>query len=423
MLSPVTPVVSFTSFSMDPLSCVASVLAIVGAANVVLRSIERLRASIRAPEAIDALINEVQALRALLRDAGEVQELLKQASFLSNSLEVVDPLKATRNSAIAFYLMQAGRKLDELDEIINKKLMKGSGKGISRSKRIRLQWLRNQSHVEVLQTHLRSINNNLTTCLTVMAISGQVHLQISVQEVAQMTKKISGDRNQLNSAISSRLSVQGDQLSQLSKQILQLQTSNEKQQIAPARVEESRGRLNSGKEQTDDTGITRYTACSLEGALKVKTSISNLDQYNRSGTCCCYPRRRIQIVNVLSSLVGSMCISYLGRQISQPCEQCLCKTKLPVRLNISYYFPRWLLAMVVNVFLSFDPAGSPSVSLQMPRIRPDTSKIFHLATAGDIGGMQSMFTRGLASPNDVSYTFGYSVLHVSVSHANTTAMH
>ena len=398
---------------MDPLSGVASVLAIAGAANVVLRSIERLRISVRAPEAIDALIYEVQALRALLRDAGEAQELLKQASLLFNSLEVVDPLKVTRNSAFTFYLVQAGRKLDELDEIINKKLMKGSWKGISKSKRIRLQWLRNQSHVEVLQTHLRSINSNLTTCLTAMAISGQMHLQISVQEVAQVTDKISGDRAQLNSAISSRLSVQGDQLSQLSKQILQLQTSNKKQQIAPAQVEESRGSLISGKEQTDNTGITRYTACNLEGALKVKTSINNLDRYNKSGTCCCYPRRRIQIANVLSSLVGSMCISYLGGQMSQPCEQCICRTKLPVRLNISYYFPRWFLAMVVNIFLSFDRAGSPSVSLQMPRIRPDTSKIFHLATAGDIGGMQSMFTRGLASPNDVSYTFGYSVLHVS----------
>ena len=67
---------------MDPLSSVASVLAIAGAANVVLRSIERLRNSVRAPEAIDALVHEVQALRALLRDAAEAQELLKQASLL-----------------------------------------------------------------------------------------------------------------------------------------------------------------------------------------------------------------------------------------------------------------------------------------------------------------------------------------------------
>lgn len=408
---------------MEPLSGIASVLAIAGTANVVLRSIERLRTSIRAPEAIDALVYEVQALRALLRDVSEAHELLKQASLRLNSLEVVDPLKVTRNSAIAFYLVQAGRKLDELDEIINKKSTKGSWNGSSRSKRVRLQWLRNQSHVEILQTHLRSINNNLTTCLTAMAISGQLHLQVSVQEVAQVTDKISGDRNRLNSAICSRLSVQGDQLSQLSKQILQTRTSNKKQQSTPAQDEELGGSLIPGTEQIDNTGITRYTACSLEGAIKVKTSNNNLDQYSRSSTCRCYPRRRIHITNVLSSLIGSMCITWLGGPISRPCEQCRCRAKLPVTFNMSYYFPRWLLAMVVNVFLSFDRAGSPSVSLQMPRIRPDTSKIFHLATAGDIGGMQSMFERGLASPNDVSYTFGYSVLHVGISHNQTTAIH
>ena len=66
---------------MDPLSSAASVIAIIGAANVVLRSIDRLRSLIKAPEAIDALIHEVQALRALLRDVGEAQELLKQASL------------------------------------------------------------------------------------------------------------------------------------------------------------------------------------------------------------------------------------------------------------------------------------------------------------------------------------------------------
>ena len=408
---------------MDPLSGVASILAIAGAANVVLRSIERIRTSVRAPEAIEALVHEVQALRALLSDAGEVQGLLKQVSLLLNSLEVVDPAKVTRNSAIAFYLVQAGRKLDELDEVINKKLIKGSWKGTSRSKRIRLQWLRYQSHVEVLQTELRSINNGLTTCLTTMAISGQVQLQISVQEVAQATDKISGDRTQLNNAICSRLSVQEDQLLQLSKQISQLQKSNENQQSTAKRVEESRGGLILGKEKTDNTDIARYTACGLEGAVKVKTSINNLVRYSTSSKCCCYPRRRVQISNALSFLIGSVCISYLGGQISQPCEQSLCRTKLPIRLNINYYFPRWFLAMVVNIFLSFDPAGSPSVSLQIPRIRPDTSKIFHLATAGDIEGMKSMFERGLASPNDVSYTFGYSVLHVSVCHNNTTAIH
>ena len=79
----------------------------------------------------------------------------------------------------------------------------------------------------------------------------------------------------------------------------------------------------------------------------------------------------------------------------------------------------------MNAFLSFelmgDPWGSPYISMRIARVRPDTSKIFHLATAGDIEGMKAMFARGLASPNDVSYSFGYSVLHVSMTTPNYPA--
>ena len=68
----------------------------------------------------------------------------------------------------------------------------------------------------------------------------------------------------------------------------------------------------------------------------------------------------------------------------------------------------------MSVLLSFDPAGSLNMLMQMPYIRPDTSKIFYLVTAGDVEGIKLIFKRGLASPNDVSDTFGYSVLYVSI---------
>ena len=63
---------------MDPLSGAASVITIIGAANVLLRSIYQLRIVLKAPAAIDALIYDVRALRALLRDTEEAQELLHQ---------------------------------------------------------------------------------------------------------------------------------------------------------------------------------------------------------------------------------------------------------------------------------------------------------------------------------------------------------
>ena len=291
--------------------------------------------------------------------------------------------------------------------------MKGSWEGHNRSKHIRIQWLRNQSKVKALQTDLRSINTNLTACLTTQIVSGQVHLQTSLQEVAQATEQVFTDKSGLTRAIHTKFNLQDDHLAQLSEQILHLQANNENQQGVQNRNEEILGSSSSGIQQADNTGVKHYTASRLEDTTENMT-LKSLDRYSGSCTCCCYPKSRIQITEVLRSMIGSMSISYFGGQISRRCQQASCGRKLPTTLNLTYYFPRWLLTKVVSVSLSFDPAGSPSMSLQMPHIRPDTSKIFHLATAGDIGGMKTMFESGLASPNDVSYTFGYSVLHVCI---------
>ena len=82
-------------------------------------------------------------------------------------------------------------------------------------------------------------------------------------------------------------------------------------------------------------------------------------------------------------------------------------------LNLTYHFPRWLLGRIIDTYWGSDSIGCPTIALRMPRIRPDTAPIFHLAAAGDIAGIQQMFRLGLASPDDVSYAFGFSVLHVS----------
>lgn len=278
---------------------------------------------------------------------------------------------------------------------------------------MRLHWLRYQSRVKALQTGLRSINTNITICLATAILTCQVRLQTSVQDVALVTEQISIKNSKLNRANCTKHSLQDDHLSQLSKQVLQLQTNIEDQQSTRAQVEDLRDILISGKEQTVKTGLGHDSESGFDGVIDVRTSIKGIDQCNGSCTCCCHPKRRIRFTETLSSLTGSMCLSYGGGQISRSCDQSSCKRNLHTTFKLTYYFPRWFLIKVVSVLLSFDPAGSPNMSMQMPCIRPDTSRIFHLATAGDIEGMKLMFERGLASPNDVSDTFGYSVLHVS----------
>jgi hypothetical protein len=53
---------------MDPLSVAASVIAVIGAANTAVKSIEKAISLRHAPSEIHALVNEVEDLRALLED-------------------------------------------------------------------------------------------------------------------------------------------------------------------------------------------------------------------------------------------------------------------------------------------------------------------------------------------------------------------
>lgn len=72
---------------MDPLSGVASVIAVIGAANVVLQSIDKLIGLRKAPEAINALIEDIEALRALFNEVKEAQELLKRVNPSLHQIE------------------------------------------------------------------------------------------------------------------------------------------------------------------------------------------------------------------------------------------------------------------------------------------------------------------------------------------------
>ena len=321
-------------------------------------------------------------------------------------MDCVDQSKVPSQSAILCYLRQAKLKLCELEGIIKNDLTKHSSKGRNNLKVLRVQWLRKRSKIQLLQTHLRSINGNLTTCFAATILSGQVRLQTSVDELAV---KMAINKHCANSHIHTKLSGPAEHPSRLSDRVFYLQSD----------VSEGQSALTPAKDgitigESSHRTCFKEQACVVGEATDVEDDLENLNWWNESCACCYRSTYRLQANDVLSHLLGSFCLSYTGSNKKRPCYQISCRKRMLTVFNINYYLPWWVLAKAVNIFLSFDPMGSPYMSLQLSRVRPDTSKIFHLTTAGDIGGMKTVFARGIASPNDVSDTFGYSVLHVSV---------
>lgn len=59
----------------------------------------------------------------------------------------------------------------------------------------------------------------------------------------------------------------------------------------------------------------------------------------------------------------------------------------------------------------------PQLQLVLPRKISDTAESIQFCVKGDIGGLQRLFSLGLASPRDESHSRGFSLLRVSYNHA------
>ena len=370
---------------MDPISGVAGIIAVIGAANTTIHSIHRIRSLAKAPKAINGLIDEVEALRRLLTDIQQLHKPIEayRLLLLRESSDESSNASPESKSLLSVYLTQARIKLAELDELIDKNFKERSGMLGKRPGSVRLAWLSSERRVNALRNDIHSINTSMTACLAMTAVTAQFRLQ-NYLEATSGTREIVFSPAQTNK---DRNGVDNPHDSQLE-------------------------RMGSGIDSNRRRNCLGHPRTSFPSQLS--RDISQHENYcNSCCACCCHKRTRIHMPSVVVNLVGSLYLTYSNGYTHLPCNDESCQRRLQVMLNLTYHFPRWLLSRVIDTYWGSDPIGCPIAALRMPRIRPDTAPIFHLAAAGDIAGMRRMFRLGLASPDDVSHAFGYSVLHVS----------
>ena len=368
---------------MDPISGVTGVIAIIGAANTIIHSINRIRSLSKAPKAIDGLVNEVEALRRLLTDIQQFYESIEHHRLLRlrDSSKVSSNVTLETESSLGAYLKQARTKLAELDELINKSFREGPERRLKGSASARFAWLSSEAKVKDLRNDIHFITTGMTACLTITAITAQLRLQSCATSGTGETISPNVPANE----------VRNDPDSPHDSQLDKSCSSGDQDQ-----KQDSWGNLG-----------TSFP-------FQLSRNLPQNENYCRSCCACrCHERSHIQMSGLVGIALGSLYLTYSKGFSYLPCNDELCKRRPQIMLNLTYHFPCWLLSRVIDTHWGSDSIGCPTVALRMPRIRPDTAPIFHLAAAGDIAGMQRMFRLGLASPDDVSYAFGYSVLHVS----------
>jgi hypothetical protein len=135
-------------------------------------------------------------------------------------------------------------------------------------------------------------------------------------------------------------------------------------------------------------------------------------------SCTCHIRRRFKTPSTLHAVFGTLFIGYTGRPTGgQGCTETTCAAfdqSLPFKAEFKYFFPSWLLAKAF--IASFSSVFSqPTLCLSLRNTIPLNSPLFISSQKGRVDELQSLFSRGLARPNDIGGLYGDTALHVSTA--------
>ncbi|KAK5017065.1 hypothetical protein LTR16_001705 [Cryomyces antarcticus] len=124
----------------------------------------------------------------------------------------------------------------------------------------------------------------------------------------------------------------------------------------------------------------------------------------------------IKAPRFMDNIIGRLLMGYSGVPIlsSTTCNNRRCKGARQSGVQVSYYFPPWIVSRMVNIIAIWSSQSRPSMSLRLMRIIPDDSPLFTYVRQGNTSSIQSLFQQGVASPIDICASDGRSALHVAL---------
>ena len=130
--------------------------------------------------------------------------------------------------------------------------------------------------------------------------------------------------------------------------------------------------------------------------------------------CLCHESRRFDSPRTFQRLIGTLFLGYSGYPISnfQRCTENSCQGQQVFRVSAVYVFPSWLLARLLAVTVIKSLGSEIHFSLKVQRIVSSGAEVLRLTLLNDVTGLQRLFSKGLASPNDINHVTGQNVLIV-----------
>ena len=353
---------------MDPLSTIASVIALVQLVDALVSGLKLIGAFQDAPAEAMVLADELFDLQPVLQ---QITSIVQQQSNVSK------PLSDLINTLI----FRTGRSLKSLESLLQKSIFK-SGNG----RMSRVAWIRHSDRINGIRTSLRDSKLSLSLLISSTTLSG-------VYTVA-------------------------DRLNSLEKDILPQMLLHQQSQALLLSQMHAQQLVQAPSQSAATQGVTNSNTTSLTLTWNSTNSQVNRQQPARTKrcrvacSCICHKPVKINSSAMLSTVVGSLHVKYRELPALAPtCNERSCQRQMGGSASLTYKFPPWLLHRIASV--TFSPNFGLHFVLRAPRIVADDAPILRYAAVGDIQGIQKLISDGLASPGDVGASYGMTALHVA----------
>lgn len=356
-------------YDMDPLSTLASIIALVQLVDGLVGSLKLVGSLHDAPCEAKLLANELSDLQLILQ---QIAVLADQRSSVPKSL----------SDLFNTLIDRTGKTLYSLDSLLQKSIFNG-GSG----KPGRFAWLRQSDRIDSHRARLRDNKLSLSLLITSATLSG----------VWDMT----------------------DRLDSLEKVVLPQMFLHHQAQLHRLDQVHNKQLIEASPRSTpvQTTSSTNTTSLSVTWNSPNAGTYQYL-RYRRARTCppacscVCHKPIKISSSSMVAGLLGMLHVKYRELPaLAAMCNERSCHRQLVGSASLTYMFPPWLLHRMVSV--TFSPRFGLHMVLRAPRIVADDAQILRYAAVGDIVGIQKLMSDGLASPGDVGASYGMTALHIA----------
>ena len=394
----------------DGLSLVASIIAVISAADGITKILTKVKILRDAPDDLLALYNEISDLTVTLHHLN--------GCVLTNTSE-----RTTQDvlGQVTTLIDKAKDQVLQLDKLIHYKLLK-SGSLDGDYKIFRLRWARAKSTIEKHRVSLRDIRQNLViqilsvnwyamnslkclqlsrTCILIFDSSRQSRAHLIIDEVFQISNQIQSAQIRSTEQNIEHLNAQSQVLAQISNEQVILRSAL--QARMPSKNPQS---------QAMESNNNLHPQTIL--GIRAHVMTPQPRQCFPCCDCCCHRPRRIKSPRMLNNVLGALFVGYFGCPFNfQSCTISTCQNPAVLMAQVQYIFPSWLLWKMIDLRLIMSTSQEPCLSLLIRAVRPDVSDIFMRAIFDDVDGLKDLFSSGRARPNDLSRTTGDTALSVS----------